>query len=69
MQVVLVLVGVSSLAEIELSVGTSGLELTLPGAARPFATHFPRAVDVHASEKAKFSRKTGRLRLTLRLAS
>ena len=62
------LVGVSSLGEIELSVGANGLEIMLPGATRPFETHFPHAVDVNASEKAKFSRKTGRLKLTLGLA-
>ena len=57
--------------EAELNVGATSLELLLPGAARPFVEHFPRRVctdDGDATESAKFSKKTGRLTLVLKLA-
>ena len=69
LQVVLALDGVSSLAEADLSIGATGLELLLPGARAPFALPFPRRVDTDGADMAKFSAKTGRLKLTLRVAA
>ena len=69
LQVVLALDGVSSLAEADLSIGATGLELLLPGARKPFSLPFPRRVDTEGADMAKFSAKTGRLKLTLRVAA
>ena len=69
LQVVLALDGVSSLAEADLSIGATGLELLLPGARKPFSLPFPRRVDTDGADMAKFSAKTGRLKLTLRVAA
>ena len=73
--VVLALEGVSSLAEAELSMSDTQLELQLPshtGDGRdrrpPLIVRFPRTVDSAASDAAKFNRKTGMLRLRLALA-
>ena len=69
LQVVLALDGVSSLAEADLSICATGLELLLPGAPKPFSLPFPRRVDTEGADMAKFSAKTGRLKLTLRVAA
>ena len=60
-------------AEIELLIGATRLELTKLtgfGAASPLllAVPLPKAVDPGAAEAAKFSRKTGQLRVRLRVA-
>ena len=65
--VVLAVDGVSSLADADLHVGAEQLELQLPGAKKPFVLRFPFAVDADVgAEHAKFVRKTGQLKLTLR---
>ena len=61
------------LAEVELLIGATRLELTKLtgfGAASPLllAVPLPKAVDPGAAEAAKFSRKTGQLRVRLRVA-
>ena len=64
---------VASMAEVELLIGATRLELTKLtgfGAASPLllAVPLPKAVDPGAAEAAKFSRKTGQLRVRLRVA-
>ena len=68
LQLVIALDGVSSLADASLSVGAMQLELQLHGSPKPFVVPFAKAVDTSAAEVAKFSKKSGHLKLTLRLA-
>ncbi len=68
LQIALALEGVSSLSEIELSVGDAQLEVQLPGG-KPCVVTFPASVESGAAPKAKFSRKTGALKLSLPLAA
>lgn len=67
LQVVLALTGVSSIKEVELSVGAKLLELQLVGVA-PLRVPLPKPVDLaETAMVAKFSRKSGQLKVTLRL--
>jgi phospholipase/carboxylesterase len=69
LRIVLALEGLTSLAQADLNVGETELSLTLPGARAPFVLRFPRPVDAAAAERpAKYSKKTGELRLSLTLA-
>ena len=62
--------GVNSLAEADLRVGERTLELRLPGARTACVLELAAAVDAaQQPEAAKFSRKTGRLKLSLPLAA
>jgi len=58
---------VGSLAEASLRVNSTQLELQLDGAPRPFVVPFPKPIDTSVAEQARFSRKSGTLKLTLRL--
>ncbi len=69
LQVVIALEGVDSMAEVELSVGAMQLQLQLANDAQPLVVPLPRRVDPDVSETAKFSRKTGQLKVTVRCAS
>ena len=70
LQVVLALDGVASLVDADLHIGETQLELKLPNAAKPFVALFPRKVDTRdAGESARFNKKTGRLKLTLKFAT
>ena len=69
LRLVIALEGVSSLGEASLSVGAAQLELQLHGAPKPFVVPLPKAVDPSAAELARFSKKSGQLKLTLKLAS
>ena len=69
LEVVLSLEGVSSLAEADLAVGTSQVELQLPGARKPFVVRLPKPVVADGEQKARFSKKSGLLKLTLMLVN
>ena len=69
LRVVLELGGVKSMAELELSVGSMQVELRRAGSASaPLTIPLPKLIDPGAVEAAKFSKKTGQLRMSLRLA-
>lgn len=61
--------GVSSLADASLEIEASKLRLQLPAASKPFEVAFPKPVDVggDGAEAAKFSKRSGKLKLRLRL--
>ena len=67
LHVVLALHGVSSMADVDLSVGETSIEVTLGAGSKPCVVPLPKAVEA-GSGKAKFARKTGHLKLNLRLA-
>ena len=67
-EVVLALNGVVSMDEVELRVGVRQLELRIGdagGGAQPLLVELPKTVDLDTAEKARFSRKTGQLTVTL----
>jgi|MDTG01.5.fsa_nt_gb hypothetical protein len=66
------------MAEVELSIGASHLELRFSGgdgaaaadrAPPAIVVPLPKPVDPDAAEAARFSRKSGQLRVSLRVAS
>jgi predicted esterase len=68
LQALISLNGVTSMAEVALSVGSTQLELEVDGVA-PLYVPLPKPVDVDAATVAKYNKKTGLLKVTLRLAS
>ena len=67
LHVVLALHGVGSMADVDLSVGETSIEVQLGAGSKPFVVPLPKPVQA-GSGKAKFARKTGHLKLNLRLA-
>jgi predicted esterase len=73
LQVVISLAGVRSMADVELSLSATQLEIQLVGAAAPatkpaLLVSLPKPVNPERSGAAKLSKKTGVLRMNLRLA-
>ena len=68
--VILSLEGVTSVSEVDLSVGTTRLEVRLAGGpeATVLSVPLPRAVDPGEMDSARFSKRTGQLRVTLHCA-
>lgn len=67
LKVVLELDGVKSMADVGLSVGALQIELQT-GAAPALTIPLPKLVDPGVADAAKFSKKTGLLKMSLRLA-